>query len=113
MRKNKYNARPTIIDGIRFASAKEAKRYQELLILLRANKIGYLERQPAFDLHAGKGNQRVRIGEYRADFRYIDNATGESIVEDVKSRATAKIQLYRWKLKHVAAEHGIRVREVI
>lgn len=110
-KRSKYGAKKTVVDGIKFDSAKEARRYQELVLLLRANRIGNLERQPVYTLHAGYGQRRVRIGEYRADFRYVDSS-GSVIVEDVKSKITAKLRLYVWKKKHVEAEHGIQIREV-
>jgi hypothetical protein len=47
---NKYRNIKTIVDGITFASKKEAKRYSELKLLERAGMITDLELQPAFNL---------------------------------------------------------------
>lgn len=103
-RAHKYNAKRTEVDGITFASKAEAKRYAELKMLERAGEILRLVLQPRFDLTTnGK-----KIGEYRADFAYMDRA-GNHIVEDVKGFCTA---LYRWKKKHMLAEHGVVIREV-
>lgn len=102
---NKYRAKPTVLDGIRFASGRECARYVELKLLQRAGKITELALQPVYRLHA-KG---VRIGIYRADFKYLDVETGKYRVEDSKGFPTA---LYKWKKRHVEAEHGIEIEEV-
>ena len=93
------------VDGILFASLKEAKRYRELVLLTKAGEIFGLERQPVFTLYAKRGGA---IGIYKADFRYNDKVWN-IIVEDVKG---FKTPLYRWKKKHVEAQYGITIREV-
>jgi hypothetical protein len=107
-RRHKFNAVPTVVDGIRFASKAEAKRYAELKLLERAEEIASLALQPKFFLNAPdtKGGYVV-IGEYRADFAYWKR--GAFIVEDVKG---VKTDLYRWKKKHAEAEHGIKIVEI-
>lgn len=102
---NKYRAIPTTIDGIRFASKKEAKRYSELRLLLKAEQIEDLVLQPAYALTV-KG---VTVGRYLADFRYTDSRTGAVVVEDVKGMKTP---VYRLKKKLVAAIHGVDISEV-
>ena len=112
VRRSKYGAKPTVVDGIRFHSAKEAKRYQELKVLLKAGEIHDLALQPAFDLDVIGGfvkDVRYRIGGYKADFQYTEWRTGKRIVEDVKG---FKTPLYRWKKKHVEAQYGVQIREV-
>lgn len=109
---HKYRAKPTVVDGIRFSSMAEAKRYQELRLLERAGEIEALETQPRFELsvdnaaYPERGGRSVRIGEYRGDFRYRDNL-GVVFVEDVKGYDTP---LSRWKRKHVEAQYGVTVR---
>ena len=116
LRRSKYGAVPTYADGIRFASKKEARRYQELKLLEKAGEVHRLECQPVYVLHAYGTGQK--IGEYRGDFQYCecDQRNGrcwseELVVEDVKSGPT-KTALYRWKKKHVEAQYGITIREV-
>ena len=46
----KYKNVPTIVDGIRFDSKKEANRDAELRLLQRAGHITNLQRQVPFDL---------------------------------------------------------------
>ena len=106
-KQSKYRAVPTVIDNIRFASQKEARRYQELKLLEKAGVILDLECQPRFVLHAA-GRLPPEIGEYVADFRYYDRGTGARVVEDVKG---FKTPLYRWKKKHVEAQYGIKILE--
>jgi hypothetical protein len=100
MRADKYNARKTIVDGIRFDSAKEAKRYGELKLLERAGVISGLTLQPKFAL--------VIKQTYVADFSYTETATGEAIIEDVKGFLTAE---YKRKRKAMRQQHGITIRE--
>lgn len=110
---SKYHAVKTQVDGITFDSKKEAQRYGELKLLLRAGKIHDLERQPSYVLEAKRGG---KIGVYRADFIYCECEGGKDfcdfsrpIVEDVKG---FKTPLYRWKKKHVEAQYGITIREI-
>lgn len=101
MARSKYHAVPTVIDGIRFASKAEARRYQELLLLQRAGQIRDLELQPRYRLHVNGW----KLGEYRGDFRYR-NSDGETVTEDTKGMDTP---MSRWKRKHVMAEYGVDV----
>lgn len=117
---HKYHAKPITVDGIRFASMAEARRYSELKMLEKAGEIEALELQPVFVLHAplttgtfagaadADAGRWPVIGTYRADFAY-SNSKGGRIVEDVKGMKTA---LYKWKKKHVEAQYGITVVEV-
>ena len=109
---SKYRAIPTQLDGIRFDSRKEARRYAELTLLEKAGEIHSLKRQPVFPLvtvceNSGEIHQ---VGIYKADFSYQDS-TG-CVVEDVKSPATRKTAVYRLKKRIVEAAYGIAIREV-
>lgn len=108
-RNSKYNARKVEIDGYKFDSQAEARRYDELKTLVRAKAIKDLEIHPAFPVIInGK-----KICKYIADFRYTDTKTRCRIVEDVKSPATRKIAAYRLKKKLVEAWCNIHVEEVL
>ena len=106
----KYRAVPTVVNGIRFDSKREAARYLELVLLGLAGGLVDLELQPRFDLHV----QGIKVATYVADFRYREWQSGPhgggwvDVVEDVKGVRTP---VYRLKAKHLAAEHGIRIRE--
>lgn len=107
-RRSKYNNRKTVVDGLTFDSAKEAKRYGELKLLERAGEIINLELQPEYELIPRQKGHRAT--KYRADFKYTTKG-GSVVVEDVKSPAT-KTQAYRIKKKLMAWNHGIDVVEV-
>lgn len=114
VKRSKYNARKTTVDGIVFDSAKEAKRYGELMLRGCAGDLRNLELQPRFPLHVGEGDPR-EIGAYVADFAYEESDRGYGavawtmVVEDVKG---FKTPLYRWKKRHVEKQYGIQIREV-
>jgi hypothetical protein len=110
---NKYNAVRTVIDGFKFDSIAESKRYQSLKLLKLAGEITDLEIHPKYDLHVAdyETGEPVLIGRYIGDFSYFTRE-GEFILEDVKSPITRKHPLYRWKKKHVEAEYGIEIAEV-
>ena len=130
IRANKYYAEKVTIDGETFDSRKEARRWQELQLLLRAGKIYDLRRQVKFELipaqfesypRYGKKGQRLKDGQtcveqacnYYADFVYLED--GHVVVEDVKgyrdprSAAYAKFVIKR---KLMLESFGVRVREV-
>lgn len=94
-----------MLDGIRFASKAEARRYQELRLLERAGQIAELVLQPRYVLSV----DGVKIGEYRGDFRYITLPSYAPVTEDVKGVRT---DMYRWKIKHLRAQYGIVVTEI-
>ena len=108
--KSKYGAvRVRTVDGIEHDSKKEAARWQELNLMLRARLIEDLQRQVRFELIPKQDGERACT--YIADFVYIDRKTGEKIVEDVKSPAT-RTEAYRIKRKLMLYVHGIRIREI-
>lgn len=104
-KRNKYGAKKVTVDGHRFDSMAEGARYWDLKVLQEAGEISDLELQPEYPCLV----QGVKVGAYRADFRYRD-AAGKLVVEDVKGKRT---DLYRWKKKHVEAQYGITVVEIV
>lgn len=113
VRANKYHARKCTVDGIRFDSTREAKRYQELRLLVQAGAIRGLTVQPEYKISVTNRwtSEVIHIGRYRADFWYIDNATEATVIEDAKSPAT-KTTAYRLRKRLVEAIHGVTIREV-
>ena len=97
---SKYHAEPCVIDGIRFASKLEGRRYQQLKLMERAGEIFDLTRQNKYSLHAPNGTV---VGYYVADFVYMrgKDMRGKVVIEDAKGVLTP---LCRWKLKHMAAQ---------
>ena len=108
--RSKYRAVPTVVDGIRFASKAEARRWGELKLLQKAKKIGTVSFQWPYDLSVFgiDGNQQI-IGRYVADFCYRTEPDFVMVVEDVKGFRTP---LYKWKKKHFEAQYGIKITEV-
>lgn len=101
-KRSKYRAKPKTVDGIRFASTWEARRYSQLKGLERSGHIKNLRMQVPFLLHAQGG---MKVGKYIADFVYV-NANGKEIVEDAKGFLT---DLFKWKARHFAAEYGSQI----
>ena len=124
MRINKYKAIKTCVNGIEFDSRKEARRYQELLLLQRAGVILNLQMQVKFELipaqyeiyeRYGAKGQKLKPGQrllekecsYIADFVYEQD--GKKVVEDTKG---VKTKDYIIKRKLMLWLHGIRIKEV-
>ena len=104
-KKNKYNAKKVVIDGIPFDSTGEGNRYQELKLQESCGLVTDIETQPRFDINVnGK-----YIAFYEADFRYKKN--GKTVVEDFKSPVTKKNPVYRLKKKLVEAIYNIFILE--
>lgn len=115
----KYGNVKTEIDGIVFASKKEAKRYQELKLMEKAKEIFNLELQPSFLITING----VKVCTYRADFAYTNEQYSkrsyapdrtietipERIIEDVKGMKTP---VYNLKKKLMKAVHGIEITEI-
>lgn len=98
--------------SIRFDSKKEARRFDELAVMLRAGTIQDLKLQPQFTLqeaYTTAAGVRVRAIRYQADFSYQRN--GVLVVEDVKSRAT-RTREYLMKKKLMQERLGIEIQEV-
>ena len=101
---SKYHSKKEMVDGITFASKKEARRYQELKLLERAKAIQDLKLQVAFPLIKKSINGREI--KYIADFVYYED--GKLIVEDTKGYRT---DVYKLKKRLVAELYGIKIRE--
>jgi hypothetical protein len=87
----KYRNVPTLVDGIKFASKLEAKRWGELKLLERAGEIRALQRQVRYALMCGdkpilmksKRYPNGRHVKYVADFVY-QNRDYNWTLEDTK-----------------------------
>lgn len=99
---NKYRNKPTEVDDIRFASKREATRYQDLKVKQRLGLIHDLKLQVLYPLVVNG----QRVGNYRSDFDYLED--GQKIVEDTKG---CKTPMYRLKKKLMRAIYGITIRE--
>lgn len=104
----KYRNKPVIVDGLKFDSGKEAKRWQELKLLERAGQITQLNRQIAFALAPSVkivGEKRARPAlRFKADFVYYRG--DEYVCEDSKGFADTAFRIRQHLMKSV---HGIDV----
>ena len=105
MRRNKFGAKKTTVNGIRFDSKWEATRWHQLELLQKAGKIAGLQRQVKFPLVV---NGHL-VCTYIADATYVDVTTGERVVEDSKSPATLTPE-FRIKAKLLEATAGIVIQ---
>lgn len=119
----KFYNQPTVVAGVKFDSKREARRYQELLLLHQAGEIANLELQPQYPLTMlvldgpevvhrdvkirSKGYPNGRACTYRADFRYQCLRTGNLVVEDVKGFDDARA---RFKRAVVECIYGIEIQ---
>ena len=109
---NKLRNVPTTVDGIKFHSKGEAKRYGELKLLQKAGKISKLvtskkELRWRWKI-VWRANDRefVRSQYYESDFSYFEN--GVQVVEDYKGMLTPE---YKRKRRIMKELFGITIRE--
>lgn len=101
---SKYNNKKTVINGIKFASKKEAEYYLKLKLMESSNLISNLSLQYTFKFeYMGK-----TLFRYIADFVY-DDILGKQHIIDVKGFRTP---IYRLKKKLVEAFKNIKIEEV-
>lgn len=108
---SKFKNQKVTIDGHKFDSKAEARRYEELKTLAQTQKIVDLRLQVRFDLIPAQridGKCVERACQYIADFTYLEN--GKLVVEDVKSPATIT-PVFVLKRKLMLYIRGIRVKE--
>ena len=110
-RTNKYKNIKTTVGNLKFDSKKEAKRFEELLLLLKAHEIEELRLQHSFTLiesYTALDGEKIKAMKYIADFTYIDRLRG-FIVEDVKGKQT---DVYKMKKKLMKDIYDISITEV-
>lgn len=108
-KKSKYKANKIEINGIKFDSEKEAKRYTELKMLEKAGVIAKLQLQVPFVLQDAFefNGEKIKAIKYIADFTYWEN--GELVIEDVKGMKT---DVYNLKRKMFMCRYKKYIREV-
>lgn len=124
--KSKYNAKKVEIDGIKFDSVKESRRFLELKAMEEAEVISDLKRQVKYVLIPAqrepdtvgkrggkiKGKLLERECSYVADFVYND-VQGNTVVEDVKGyRGGGAYEIFKIKRKLMLYVHGIKIIEI-
>jgi hypothetical protein len=104
VRRSKYRAIPTVIDGARFDSRLEARYYATLQLEQRAGFVREFRRQPNYLLEVNG----VWVGRYVADYEVV-RADGEIQVVDCKG---FKTPVYRLKRRLFEALYPFRILEV-
>jgi hypothetical protein len=110
VKRTKFGAVRTTVDGITFDSKFEAHRYTELRLMERAGLIRNLQLQVRFPIIINE----EKVCTYVSDFVYdeeIEWASGKSwqrVVEDAKGMRTP---VYNLKKKLVKAVLGIVIKE--
>lgn len=101
---SKYNSTKVTLDGIKFDSKKEARRYKELKLLERAGEIKDLKLQPRYTLQESFKYEgaTIRKIEYVADFQY-EEKDGQLVTEDTKGYRT---ETYKLKKKLFLKRYG-------
>lgn len=96
------NVKKEYVGSIKFDSKKEARRYQELLLMEKADLIGGIRIHPRYIIFPAfiKNGKKYRKIEYVADFAYYDKQKGREIVEDTKGFETKE-----FKIKHKMFEY--------
>lgn len=108
----KYHNKKVEINGIKFDSKKEAKRYNELKWLEKAHLISKLELQKVFELqpkYINNNGEHIRPITYIADFFYYDNVKNQYIVEDTKGFRT---EVYKIKKKLFEYKYNMIIKEI-
>ena len=105
--RSKYRNKITELDGIKFHSAKEAKRYSELKLLEKGGAICNLRLQVAYQLIPPMriNNKHYRAICYYADFVYVEN--NNTVCEDVKGMQT---DIFKIKMRLMKQVHGIDIK---
>jgi len=117
---NKHGAKKAIVDGIKFDSKKESRRYGVLKLLQRAGEISDLQMQVKYPLVVKRwevNGEMVEVGlngqaymrSYVADFVYTEK--GRTVVEDVKSSHTKTLRPYKIKKLLMKKVYNIEIHE--
>lgn len=108
---NKFGAIPQVVDGIRFDSLREARRWGELRLMEKAGEIRNLRRQVKINLQGQNGPLKTRTGKIMrltVDFAYEDRRLNwAEVYEDSKGHPTRDYEVRR----AVAQAMGIEVIE--
>lgn len=121
--KNKYHAKTIEVNGEKFDSIREYRRWGQLQMLLEQGKIYDLQRQVKFVLiptqrepdtvgkRGGviKGKLLEKECNYLADFTYHIPGSDKLIVEDTKGMRTTDYIIKRKLMLYI---HGIQIKEL-
>lgn len=99
-RTSKFNNHPTTVDGIRFASKKEARYYEQLLIRQKTGEVSHFLMQVPFRLPGGT--------KYVLDFLVFFTDAGRPVEHvDVKGKQTKE---FRIKKREIEKQYPIEIK---
>lgn len=114
--RSKFGNRRVEVDGVKFDSAKESRRWAELKLLERGGAIKDLRRQVTYRLEVNGHH----VTSYRADFDYLEPITVPGLMgpagamlhvtEDVKGGEATITDAFRIKAALFKAIHGREIR---
>ena len=109
-KKQKFNAVPTIIDGIRFASKAEGQYYLFLKAEKEAGRIRDFKRQQRLEIipKHKKFGKPVAARSYIADF-IVTRLDGEEEIIDVKGFETKEFKLKKVFFEYLNPEKSIKI----
>lgn len=117
---SKYHAEKDERAGIKFDSKKEARRFDELMLLYKSGEIRKLKVHPEYTLleaYTALDGEKIRALKYVADFSYERNAGTDTygyqhwvkVTEDTKGVLTSD---YKIKRKLFKEKYGYSITEV-
>lgn len=107
-KKTKYNAKPTMYNGVRYHSKKEAKYAERLDLLQSVGEIEKWERQVKFSIDINE----VHICNYFCDFKVYYNDRIEYVdIKGYRNPSSGAYQIFRLKKKCVKAIYNIDIIE--
>lgn len=110
-KQSKFNNIKVVIDGIKFDSLGEGRRYEQLRRFERNGLIRNLRLQEVYILTPTMKKEdgtTIKRKTYKADFVYFNVIKGCEVVEDFKGRKT---QVYKDKAKDMKHKHSIEIYE--
>lgn len=96
-KRNKFGAKKTVVDGIRFDSKREAEYYAELKLREKAGEVYEVEMQRPFAIVI---NGQL-VCTYKSDFHFYDAIAKRRRVVDTKGFATPEFKLKKKLMKAV------------
>lgn len=108
IRPSKWRAKPTVVNGIRFASMAEARAYESLVAIHgRA-----LRCHPRFPLLAIDPDDKGRSLVFTPDFVVVKDGRMERAIEYKPARSQARSRDYEIRRRAFEASYGIKVEEI-
>lgn len=123
-KRNKWHNEPVTVDGIRYDSKNEYRRYCFLKLMEQAGEISNLRYHVIYELIPAITRDEVvhmktkdkvvtkvvqRAVKYEADFVYINTATSEEVVEDFKG---VLLDVFRLKASIFFWRYGKQIKIV-